>query len=161
MDHHTRLKKLRHILVEKRLDFLVVSHLPNIRYLCGFTGSAAALLVGPADAVLFTDGRYTAQARLEVKGARVKIGNKAPTVAAGEWLHAKTFRSPQSVGTEAEVMTIGARKRLGTALGHGFRLRPVLPVVERLRMIKDRNEVERIRAAVRLGSELFQVVLDK
>ena len=43
-------------------DAFLVSHLPNIRYLCGFTGSAALLLVEQSSATLFTDSRYTFQA---------------------------------------------------------------------------------------------------
>ena len=44
------------------VDALLVTHLPNVFYLCGFTGSNAALIVLPGAAHLFTDGRYTIQA---------------------------------------------------------------------------------------------------
>ena len=50
-------------------DALLVTHLPNIAYLCGFTGSAGVLLVEASRATLFTDSRYTFQAREEVSGA--------------------------------------------------------------------------------------------
>jgi Xaa-Pro aminopeptidase len=42
---------------------LLVSHLPNIRYLCGFTGSAGFLLVTETGSVFFTDVRYDTQSR--------------------------------------------------------------------------------------------------
>ena len=58
-------------------DAFLVSHLPNIRYLCGFTGSAALLLVEQSSATLFTDSRYTFQAREEVSNARLKIARAA------------------------------------------------------------------------------------
>ncbi len=45
------------------VDGLLVTHLPDVRYLCGFTGSNAALVLAGGQAVLFTDGRYTAQAK--------------------------------------------------------------------------------------------------
>ena len=42
------------------VDGMLVTHLPDVRYLCGFTGSNAALVLAGGRAVLFTDGRYTA-----------------------------------------------------------------------------------------------------
>ena len=67
MDYAARLRSLQLVLPANKLDFLLVTHLPNIRYLSGFTGSAAALLVGGGGATLFTDGRYIAQAKEEVQ----------------------------------------------------------------------------------------------
>ena len=54
--------RLRLSFSELRADALLVSHLPNIRYLCGFSGSAGLLLVEPSTSTLFTDSRYTFQA---------------------------------------------------------------------------------------------------
>ncbi len=53
------------------LDGLVITHLPNIRYLTGFTGSAAVLLVRNDATVLVSDFRYAAQAPAEVGGSAV------------------------------------------------------------------------------------------
>ena len=80
MDHNSRLQRTQAAIEQRRLDTLLITHLPNIRYLCGFTGSAGALVVTASDKVLLTDGRYTEQARQEVKGAKVKI---VKTAAAG------------------------------------------------------------------------------
>ena len=49
---------------------MLVTHLPDVRYLCGFTGSNAALVLAGGRAVLFTDGRYTAQAKAEAAGTQ-------------------------------------------------------------------------------------------
>ena len=65
MDHSGRQRRLRAALAENNLDWLLVTHLPNVRYLSGFTGSAGVLLVGEED-TFFTDGRYATQARAEV-----------------------------------------------------------------------------------------------
>src|SRR2546429_9104796 len=81
MDYKGRQRRLRESLPSNRLDGLLVTHLPNIRYLCGFTGSAGALLVSDAKSVLFTDGRYRTQARAEVQGGKVVIGKKGPLAA--------------------------------------------------------------------------------
>ena len=66
MDHKGRLSRLRQVLNRQKLDSLLITHLPNIRYLCGFTGSSGALLVADSGAVFFTDGRYSEQADAEV-----------------------------------------------------------------------------------------------
>ena len=60
---------LRETLVAEGLDELVITHLPNIRYLTGFTGSAALLVVWADATVLISDFRYAAQAPVEVGGA--------------------------------------------------------------------------------------------
>src|ERR1700747_3196073 len=68
------------------VDAMVVTHLPDVRYLCGFTGSNASLILTGGRAVLFTDGRYTAQAKAEAAGIRVVIAKKPAVVAACEWM---------------------------------------------------------------------------
>src|ERR1700685_819151 len=82
MNHAARVRRLQTDISGSKLDYLLVTHLPNVRYLTGFTGSAAALLVGPSGATLFTDGRYIAQAKQEVANARIVIGKQSPIVAA-------------------------------------------------------------------------------
>ncbi len=59
-------------------DALVVTHLPNVFYLCGFTGSNAVLLVLADSLHLFTDGRYTIQAREEAP-ARGSTSGEGPS----------------------------------------------------------------------------------
>src|SRR5579864_786255 len=83
-----RLKLLRHRLPEASAAALVVTHLPNVRYLSGFTGSAGILVVAADRATLFTDGRYAVQAPQQVKsaGVHVIIPPGAILKAAGEYL---------------------------------------------------------------------------
>jgi len=163
MDHSGRLSRLRSELEEHDLDPLLVTHLPNIRYLCGFTGSAAALLVSDRGAILFTDGRYRTQAKEEIKGAKVKdlnivIAPKSPLVAAAEWLAERRRSStPASVGIEAESLTAGMRDRLAAMLKGKLRLHSAPPLVERARVVKDAVELLRIRRAVELGASLFAI----
>ena len=158
MDHAGRLRRLSRELEEKDLEFLLVTHLPNIRYLCGFTGSAAALLVTDRSSVLFTDARYSTQAKEEVSAAQVVIAPKAPAIAAAEWLVAKRKSgSPANVGIEAESISVGLRDRLARVLKGKARLRSTPPpLVESARMVKDSAEILRIRRAVELGARLFQ-----
>ncbi len=166
MDHAGRLSRLRSVLGENGLGSLLIAHLPNVRYLCGFTGSAAALLVIDRssidrDAILFTDGRYRAQAKEEVNGARVVIARKSPLVAAAEWLAAERRKSQTPVGIEPESITAGMRDRLAGMLKGRARLRSAPPLVERARMMKDDAEIVRIRRAVELGASLFLIARKK
>src|SRR5438067_4375756 len=131
MNHAARLGRLRKNL-ERDFGALLITHLPNIRYLCGFTGSSAALIVTPRKSLLFTDGRYTAQARAEVQGARVVISRKGAMAAAGEWLadHRNEFGRPSAIGIESEHMTVGAREQFQKLLPKASRLKNAPDLVQ-------------------------------
>jgi len=161
MDFLARQKKLREHLATTRFDALLISHLPNIRYLCGFTGSAGLLLVEEAGSVFFTDVRYDTQAHDEVRGAKVVIARKAVLPSLGEWLGARRKRvRGWSIGLEAEHFTLAEKRRLTQVLPSGLRLREASSIVERDRMVKDGDELDRIRAAVALGAKLFDRALE-
>jgi Xaa-Pro aminopeptidase len=163
MNFLARQKKLREQLASTGLDALLVGHLPNIRYLCGFTGSSGFLLVTESGSFFFTDVRYDTQARDEVKGAKVIIARTAVLKALGEWIGARRGRSRakgRTVGIEAEHLTVAERKRLADLLPDGLRLKNAPALVERARMVKDDEELGLIRAAVRLGATLFDRALE-
>jgi Xaa-Pro aminopeptidase len=163
MNFLARQENLREHLAATPFDALLVSHLPNIRYLCGFTGSAGLLLVSEAGSVFFTDVRYDTQGREEAKGAKVVIARKAVLNALGEWIGARRQKSRSkgwTIGIEAEHLTVAERKRLADLLPSGVRLRNAPALVERARMVKDDEEMELIRAAVRLGATLFDRALE-
>jgi Xaa-Pro aminopeptidase len=161
MDYRARLEGLSQALDQERIDFLIVGHLPNVRYLCGFTGSAALLLVNSTGATLFTDGRYIAQAKEEVNGPRVVICRKPLLMAVGQWLRSrrKAARS-LVVGIEPEHLTLAAHRQLANFLDGRARLKQAPPLVERARIIKDAEEIVQLREAVLLGSSLFDTVLE-
>jgi Xaa-Pro aminopeptidase len=162
MNFLARQKNLREHLATTRYDALLVSHLPNIRYLCGFNGSAGLLLVTEAGSVFFTDVRYDTQGREEVKGAKVVIARKALLSAAGEWIGIRRQRKSKgwALGIEAEHLTVAEKKRLGDVLPSRVRLRDALALVERARMVKDSDELQLIRSAVQLGATLFDRALE-
>src|SRR3954453_20544350 len=74
-----RLPALRAGVDEAGCEALLVTNLKNIRYLTGFTGSAALLLVLPDELLFVTDGRYETQSadQLAKAGvdARIVVGN--------------------------------------------------------------------------------------
>src|SRR5688572_11598345 len=73
MDVAARLPRLRER-VSGECDALLVTHLPNVRYLTGFTGSAGMLLVRADDALLVTDGRYASQSADQLRESKVVAG---------------------------------------------------------------------------------------
>jgi Xaa-Pro aminopeptidase len=157
MDFHARQSKLREHLATTRFDGLLISHLPNIRYLCGFTGSAGLLLVEEGGSVFFTDVRYDTQAHEEVKAAKVVIAKKAILSAVGEFLSRRRKRARGwTIGIEAEHFTVAEKKRFAKLLPAGVMLKDAPSIVERARMVKDEDELQRIRSAVVLGAKLFE-----
>ncbi len=163
MNFLARQNQLREQLASAGLDGLLVSHLPNIRYLCGFTGSAGLLLVEPTGSVFITDVRYDTQGREEVKGAKVVIARKSLWNALAERMENRRRKSRSkawTIGIEAEQVTVAERKLLADLLPKGVRLRNAPAMVERARMVKDEDELGLTRAAVRLGATLFDRALE-
>ena len=149
----SRLKRLRHALDAAGAGSFLETHLPNIFYLCGFSGDSAALLVDPTSATLFTDGRFTIQAKQETRGIRIHI-HKGPLLeAVGEHLRG---RKRQRVAVPPSHFTLSGWKALRKAAGGNLKWVPVDGLVEGLRAIKDDGEIDRIRDAARLGSQVME-----
>lgn len=138
-------------------DAILVSHLPNIRYLCGFTGSAGLLLVEPTSATLYTDSRYTFQARQEVSGVRVAIVKGSLMRTAGEKL--RSSRKHTRVAYSASQLTVVQNRVLDKASGNKVRWVDDDGLIEKLRAVKDQEELERMAAAASLISEVFNRVV--
>jgi len=160
MDFQARQHRLREHLATTRFDGLLISHLPNIRYLCDFSGSAGLLLVEESGSTFFTDVRYDTQAHEEVKAAKVVIAKKSLAQALGDFFGQRRKRGRGStIGVEAEHLTIAEKKRLTKLRPSGVTLKDAPAIVERERLVKDADELARIRAAVRVGATLFDRVL--
>src|SRR5438270_3299829 len=156
MNFKARQNKVREHLATTRLNGLLVSHLPNIRYLCGFTGSAGLLLVQESGSVFITDVRYDTQAHAEVKGAKVVIARKALLEALGEVLaQRKAARRKTAIAIESEHLSVAEKKRLIKFRPASITLKDASAIVETARMLKDDEELQLIRAAVALGARLF------
>jgi Xaa-Pro aminopeptidase len=141
------------------VEGLLVTDLPDVRYLCGFTGSSAALVLMGARAVLFTDGRYTAQAKADAPGTRVVIAKKPAMIAACEWMEAAGVRR---CGFDAVHTTVSALETMRKAVSAKTRQGMFVAVgslVAGMREVKDAEEIARMRAAALVGCELFDGLL--
>ncbi|MGA2909001.1 MAG: aminopeptidase P family protein [Terracidiphilus sp.] len=161
MDHLRRMGALRRRLTRAGLPGLLVTHLPDVRYLCGFTGSSAALAVTRRAARLFTDGRYTAQAAEEVKAAQVEIASGSPAVAATQWLAAQAGVAMAGFDpTETSVAELARWKsELPSSMRRGFFQALPSSIVELLRSVKDGNELALMAEAALTGCKLFEHIL--
>jgi Xaa-Pro aminopeptidase len=149
-----RLDRLRATLATLSAEAIVVSHLPNVRYLCGFSGSAGLLLVTANDATFFTDSRYTIQAKHEVSGASVKIAKKGLLRAAGDLLRAR--RSLRRVAYSPAQMTVAQKRALDAAIFRKIRWADDAGAVEKLRAVKDSAEIAVIRESAAIVSKTFE-----
>jgi Xaa-Pro aminopeptidase len=153
MNYSLRQQKAAETVALGKADMLVVTHMPNVRYLCGFEGSSGVLIVFQNKCTFITDGRYTEQAKQQVKNARVAITKGAALAAAAKLVERAGYTS---IAIEAEHMTVGMAAGFKRLLPRKTRLRHTRGVVEQLRMLKEPEEIDRIRAAVRMGSDLLE-----
>jgi Xaa-Pro aminopeptidase len=141
-------------------DALLVTHLPDVRYLSGFTGSSGAVALVGKKAALFTDGRYTTQAKAEASGLRVVIDKRPPAVQAVEWMIAGEAKH---CAFDAGQTMVSAMESMRKALPSGTRRSFFLAtdgLVAKQRQVKDEDEISRMRAAAALGCRLFEGVLE-
>ncbi|MGO8718210.1 MAG: M24 family metallopeptidase [Acidobacteriaceae bacterium] len=154
-------------------DAMLITHPVDVRYLTGFTGSNAALVLPqqrpssrkirrrPAvrKPVLFTDGRYIQQAKQETKHAGVVIAQGPVLREACAWMAAAGVHHCAFDAEHTTVATLdmlcewipGSQRR-------GF-LQPVSSLTAELREVKDTEEIDRLRAAAQLGCRLFEDLL--
>jgi len=141
---------------ELELDALLVSRLVDLRWLCGFTGSSGAAVVGPSDRRFVTDFRYLTQAREQVgEGWSHEIAQKLLEQIAGG------MRAPARLGFDDTHLTVKDHARLGELAPEGVELVPTGGVIADLRAVKDAGELERIRAAAALADDALGEVLDR
>ena len=169
MDVAARAARLRPLFADAGIDALLVTSLPNVRYLTGFTGSSAMVLV-TGDALAFTsDGRYRTQAgeQLAAAGvdAHIEIG---ATVAAQRDALGSMLPPSSRLGLEAHAVTWAQQRDFARALtghelaGHelaGHELVPTDGLVELLRRVKEPGEVARIRAACAIADDALAALL--
>jgi Xaa-Pro aminopeptidase len=156
MDHAARRRKMAGRLAGLQIDALLITRLPNVRYLTGFTGSNGQLLLTTSEAVFFTDSRYEEQARHQVSDVRREIYSREFVAAV-----ARTSRDAAvgRLGFESNGVTYRTYEQLQKADAPD--LVSVRDEVERLREAKDPEEIRLIERAQELTDEAFDRVLAK
>lgn len=139
-------------LLDLGVEALLVTTLINVRYLTGFTGSNGALLVSPGSAVFFTDGRYRDQAAAELPDVehvitRDLIGEAARRVDVAD------------LGIESHTLSVDLHQRLGDLLP-STTITGTDRVVERLREVKDDDEIDALTRACDISTRALEQLLD-
>ncbi len=160
----SRRERTAQLVAELKLDALLVTSLHNVRYLTGFTGSSANVLIfRDGRAVLFTDPRYTVQSKQQVNCAiRIAKGSLTKAVMA-EVARTNVARTRVSrVGFEPENLNVARLEALTKALPAKARLLPATEgLIAKLRMVKDAGEIALIRRAVNVNSRALEQALKR
>jgi Xaa-Pro aminopeptidase len=157
-EYEARARAVREGLAERKLDALLVSNGPNLRYLTGFTGDNANLLISEAaGALLVTDPRYRIQAAREVSCA-VEIAEGPVAVEVGEAIRRQGVTR---IGFEPARITYEAYQGLVPRLPLHAEAVGAGGWIEGLRMVKSVAELALIRRAVGISSKAFEQVAAK
>lgn len=152
-----RTGRAREALRGARLDGLLVTHLPNVRYLSGFAGSTALLLLLPDAAVLITDFRYEQQAGEELDGGvSLRVARDGLVAELASVLEERGVAG--RIGFETERVSVGERRELGEKCDR-CSWEPAPPVVEELRRRKDAEEVGYVARAAEIAAASLRDVL--
>jgi Xaa-Pro aminopeptidase len=141
--------RLEALIGERELDRLLVTDLTNVQYLTGFTGTNGACICGPGVRLFFTDFRYTERAATEVEGWE-------PITVAGDWLGAIAAKLEGRAGFEDDQMSVRTLEKLREKLADGVEAVAAGGLVERLRRVKDADELAAIAAASELADEVWR-----
>ena len=158
MGEHIFLRRqdaLRQKLSEQNLDGILSSNLTNIRYLCGFTGSAASCLIIPDEAYFISDGRYEIQSKQQVKGLKrfIDFGS-----------HLKIIKdnnlSPNGlkVAFEGDHISANSYKKLSESFPN-VHWESTSMILEQMQAVKDDTELEAIRTAVKITDAIYTEIL--
>ena len=146
---------IQDILISEKLDAVLIFGLPNIRYLCGFTGTDGVLLIKSNESVFLTDPRYFDQAKKQVNTDRVSCyKNKQKAI-----VEELTLCGRRQIGFDADVVSVTLFEELTGMLGHTFKLCPLGRQLLPLRGIKSQDELNALKAAANLNCQAFEKVL--
>ena len=153
-----RIARLTERLPDVGADLLMVTSLINVRYLTGFTGSNAIVLVGPDTRLFLTDFRYVEQAGAEVDASFDR------RIVAQDLVDAVSDILPPGsprLGFEDAHLTVRAYTRLHDRLPQGTELVAGGDTVESLRAVKEPEEIQRIAEATKLADAAFRRILER
>ncbi|MCX8053849.1 MAG: Xaa-Pro peptidase family protein [Armatimonadetes bacterium] len=157
--HRTRLERTRCAMASADVDALLVTRMPNIFYLSGFTGSTAGIIVTSNDCYILVDPRYSIQARTECTHAHViDYAGVSLMKAAADLIN---DLRPKHLGFESEHLTVSNLRELRRCVNRETRLRSTHRLIEKLRQVKDAHEIGLIRRACEIADHAFESVLSE
>jgi Xaa-Pro aminopeptidase len=152
-----RLEKLASRLAHRGVTHFLTMHPPHVRYLSGFTGSNGVLIVSGNGVSFVTDGRYEEQASQEVKDAKIYVA-PGSNVTLDQIFEHRLLPGGSRVGFESAWVTYGTYELFAQRLD-GVELVPLTHVVEPILIVKDEDEIARLRKAVEITERVFEETL--
>ena len=150
----SRIEKVRAQLAAQGLDALVVTNLKNIRYLANFTGTTAALIITSDQAIFVTDFRYVQQASKQAPDFTLLQNKKEIFAEINDFLVAHKI---QKVGIEADEMNVSTYLRIKDFFGP--EVVPTQGLIEKIREIKDADELATMKKACEITDQAFSHIL--
>ncbi|KKK89803.1 hypothetical protein LCGC14_2729440, partial [marine sediment metagenome] len=150
-----RRDKLRKAVKAAGADALLVTNFTNVTYLTGFTGDDSYLLVRPDGELMLSDSRYTTQLSEECPALEVRSRTQATTMLESVAKAVKSAKTSR-LAIEADSMTVSLRDEIAGELPK-VGIVPTKEMVEQLRQLKDKHEVERIRHGAWIARKAFDV----
>jgi Xaa-Pro aminopeptidase len=149
-----RADRLVDLLSQRELDWLLVTNLVNVRYLTGFTGTNGACVVGPDERLFVTDFRYVEQAQEQVRGFELVKGER-------DLLSDLAKRLSGRAGFDDAHVSVRVHRKLLEGVGDGVDLVEAAGLVERLRQVKDEDELRAIAAATELADGVYDLLRER
>jgi Xaa-Pro aminopeptidase len=151
-----RADRLAGLVAERELDLLIVSDLVNVRYLTGFTGTNAIVVLGADLRVFGTDFRYYERVKSQLADYDVRRAVADILEIPAKVVEDRRDGTAPRVGFDDAHLTVRAHRRLAELVDGGAELLPAGGLVEALRAVKDADEVARMRQAAALAAEIYE-----
>ena len=150
-----RQKDLRMVLDERGLDGMLITNLTNVRYISGFTGSAASCLITPEGQYFITDGRYIEQSKAQVKGFKrfIDMGSHLSQIKDNK-LNSNGFK----LAFEGDHMSYALYENM-ISMFPNTKWENSSMILEDLAAVKDDHELECIRTAVEVTDKVYEEIL--
>ena len=150
-----RQHQLKNVIADNGLDGILITNLTNIRYICGFTGSAGTCLVTSSGQYFITDGRYIEQSKEQVKGfdRYIDMDTNLSIIKKNELLNNDT-----KIGFEGDHVNFtlyDSMKKMFT----GINWESTKMILEDLASVKDETELDAIRTAVDITDKVYEEIL--
>jgi Xaa-Pro aminopeptidase len=152
-----RIKLLRQFLYKDGVDAFIVSDPANLIYLSGYTGSNGMLIVKKSQLkpIFYTDFRYKEQIKEEVKGCRTIIRDRNLFTD----FPVNDLKGIKLLGFESSSLSYANYLHIKKQLKSKARLVPTSGIIENLRTVKEKSEIEKIRKAVSITDKVFLNIL--
>ncbi|MFW5981209.1 MAG: M24 family metallopeptidase [bacterium] len=146
-----RLNKAHQLMKKRGIESLIIDSKINLFYLSGFTGTAGRLLLTKEKDYFFTDFRYTEQAAKETDGFEIEEVNRNFEEHLNQLLNKIEIKT---LAFESKTVSYNQYQKYSDNLE--CKLKPLDNFIEELRIIKDENEIEKIKTAVEITDQAFE-----